>query len=216
MNSIKIVIADDQILFSESLKTVLETRGDSIEVVAVACNGKEAIRKVEIFKPNIVLMDIRMPEMDGVEATRIIRSEFPQTKILILTTFDDDEYISKALKCGATGYLLKNTPPNELLAAIYNAQNGMVMISPSVAAHLANAIELNIPVKKPDWISRLSKREREVLKFISMDLENREIAEKLFIAEQTVKNHISLIYSKLETHSRRETALLGRKHINYL
>ncbi len=217
MSNIRIIIVDDQVLFAESLKTVLETRGDSLEVVSIASNGKEAVKMAEIHNPDIILMDIRMPEMNGVEATKIIRKKFPDIKVLMLTTFDDDEYIHDALSFGATGFLLKNTPPEELISSIYAARNGLVLISPSVAKHLTHGMGHSIKNQKknknlenrPDWLLNLSKRERQVLKLLSEGLDNRDIAEELFIAEQTVKNHVSLIYSKLGTHDRMEVIKLA-------
>ncbi|OQY38833.1 MAG: hypothetical protein B6229_05020 [Spirochaetaceae bacterium 4572_7] len=215
MDNIRILIVDDQILFAESLKTVLETRGDGIEVVSIASNGKEAVKMAEIHNPDLILMDIRMPEMDGVKATKIIRENHPQIKILMLTTFDDDEYIHDALNYGATGFLLKNTPPMELIASIHAARNGLVLISPSVAKHLTDGMSNNLKMKKnsnllanhPEWYLKLSKREKQVLKLLFNGLDNREIADELYIAEQTVKNHVSLIYSKMGTHDRRSTIL---------
>lgn len=210
MNKIRILLVDDQILFAESLKTVLETRGENLEVVSIASNGKEAIKMNDIHKPDLILMDIRMPEMNGVEATKTIRENDSDVKIIMLTTFDDDEYIHDALEYGATGFLLKNTPPSELISSIYAARNGLVLISPSVAKHLTNGMGSNIKNKKkieksPDWLLKLSKREKQVLQLLAQGMDNREIAETLYIAEQTVKNHVSLIYSKIGTHDRRDT-----------
>lgn len=209
MSKIRILLVDDQILFAESLKTVLETRGDNLEVVSIASNGKEAVKMAEIYKPDLILMDIRMPEMNGVAATKAIREKDTEVIIIMLTTFDDDEYIHDALEYGATGFLLKNTPPAELISSIYAARNGLVLISPSVAKHLTSGMGNSIKNKKlleksPEWLLKLSKRERQVLKLLANGLDNKEIAETLFIAEQTVKNHVSLIYSKIGTHDRRE------------
>lgn len=212
MSKIRVIIVDDQLLFAESLKTVLETRSDSIEVISIACNGKEAVKMAEIHKPDLILMDIRMPEMNGVMATKLIREKFPEIKILMLTTFDDDEYIHDALSYGATGFLLKNTPPEELISSINAARNGLVLISPSVAEHLTHGMGNNIKQQKknknlekaPEWLLKLSKREKQVLKLLSEGLDNKDIARELFIAEQTVKNHVSLIYSKLGIHDRLE------------
>ncbi len=217
MDNIRILIVDDQILFAESLKTVIETRADSIEVVNIASNGKEAVKMAGIYKPDIILMDIRMPELNGVQATKIIREQYPDIKILILTTFDDDEYIHDALSFGATGYLLKNTPPTELISSIYAARNGLVLISPSIAKNLANGMGHNLELQKrnqttedtPDWIHKLSKREKQVLKLLAEGLDNSDIADRLYIAVQTVKNHVSLIYSKIGTHDRQSAIKLA-------
>lgn len=217
MDNIRILIVDDQILFAESLKTVIETRADSIEVVNIASNGKEAVKMAGIYKPDIILMDIRMPELNGVQATKIIREQYPDIKILILTTFDDDEYIHDALSFGATGYLLKNTPPTELISSIYAARNGLVLISPSIAKNLANGMGHNLELQKrnqtaedtPNWIHKLSKREKQVLKLLAEGLDNSDIADRLYIAVQTVKNHVSLIYSKIGTHDRQSAIKLA-------
>lgn len=217
MNKIRILIVDDQILFAESLKTVIETRADSIEVVNIASNGKEAVKMAGIYRPELILMDIRMPELNGVQATKIIQEQYPDIKILILTTFDDDEYIHDALNFGATGYLLKNTPPKELISSIYAASNGLVLISPSIAKNLTNGMGHNMELlkknqvtkKTPDWIHKLSKREKQVLKLLAEGLDNRDIADRLYIAVQTVKNHVSLIYSKIGTHNRQSAIKLA-------
>lgn len=214
MNKTNILIVDDQLLFAESLKTVLETRGSNIRVVSIASNGKEAVHMAEIHKPDVVLMDIRMPEMNGVEALRIIKERFPSIIVLMLTTFDDDHYIHSALKYGATGYLLKNTPPDKLISSIYAAHSGMVLISPSIIDHLTHESRMPVPAReKPEWLDELSNREKQVLKLISGGLNNREIADELFIAEQTVKNHVSLIYSKIGAHDRMQAMRLAKEYL---
>ena len=206
MDKTNVLIVDDQLLFAESLKTVLETRGENLNIVNIASNGKEAIRMAELHQPHVILMDIRMPEMNGVEAVKIIKDRYPEIIILMLTTFDDDHYIHNALNNGATGYLLKNTPPEKLIASIYAVKSGMVLISPAIAKHLTH--DSVIPEQsgeKPDWLTELSNREKQVLKLIVNGLNNKEISDELFIAEQTVKNHVSLIYSKVGTHDRMQT-----------
>jgi len=203
MNKTDILIVDDQLLFAESLKTVLETRGEGLNVVSIAANGKEAVHMAGIYNPEIILMDIRMPEMNGVEAVKIIKEKYPEIITIMLTTFDDDTYIHNALTYGAAGYLLKNTPPEKLISSIYAAKNGLVLISPAIIKHLTHdSIKSDIPKEKPDWLNELSRREKQVLKLLSSGLNNKEIANELFIAEQTVKNHVSLIYSKIGTHDR--------------
>jgi DNA-binding NarL/FixJ family response regulator len=214
MKKTKIIIVDDQILFAESLKTVLETRSENIEVVELAANGKEAVKMAEIHTPDLILMDIRMPEMNGVEAVGIIKGRFPEMKVIMLTTFDDDEYIYNALNNGADGYLLKNTPPEKLISSIEAAQNGLVLISPTIIKHLAqDSAKHTISHEKPEWFDELSKREKQVLKLISSGLTNNEIADELFIAEQTVKNHVSLIYNKLGSHDRLKVIRISKNHI---
>ena len=210
MSKISVLLVDDQVLFVESLRTVLETRADDFEVVGVAYNGHEAIECVEREKPEVVLMDVRMPEMDGVEATRIIHKQYPKIQVMMLTTFDDDEYVYEALHHGAVGYLLKDIPPHELIASIRAMREGSVQISPTVAAklverayHTEKRIEQKDTQKAyPPWYENLSKREIEVLKLLSKGYVNREISESLFVAEQTIKNHVSLIYSKMKARNR--------------
>lgn len=210
MEKIKIVLVDDQALFLESLKMVLETRTEDIEVIGSASNGEEAIARVKELNPHIVLMDVRMPVMDGVEATRIIHREFPSVQIMMLTTFDNDEYVYEALHDGAIGYLLKDIPPEELISSIRAMRKGAVQLSPVVAAKLIE--KAYGPKKTPNvsdedahtirLIESLSKREKEILKLIAKGHDNKEIAKTMFIAEQTVKNHVSTIYSKLEARDR--------------
>jgi len=168
----------------------------------------------EIHHPHVILMDIRMPEMNGVEAVKIIKEQYPEIIVLMMTTFDDDHYIHNALNNGATGYLLKNTPPEKLLSSIYAAKSGMVLISPAIVKHLTHDSAVpNTSGEKPDWLDELSNREKQVLKLIVNGLNNKEISDELFIAEQTVKNHVSLIYSKIGTHDRMQTIRTAKDFI---
>jgi len=208
---IKIVIVDDQALFVEGLKNILEMRTKDLKVVSTACDGKQAIEVVDEYNPDIVLMDVRMPNMDGVISTAIIHKKHPNIKVMMLTTFDDDEYVHEALNNGAVGYLLKTARPSELIASIRAVHEGIVQISPTIAAKLlkterytqkeANSKESG-EKGKPYWINYLSHREKEILKYVLEGLSNRQIAERLYISEQTVKNHLSIIYSKMDVHSR--------------
>lgn len=218
MGKIKVVLADDQILFVESLKTVLETRAKDISVVGIAHDGLQAIELAEKEHPDIVLMDVRMPNMDGVEATRTINERYPEIQVVMLTTFDDDEYVREALHYGAVGYLLKDIPPYELITSVRAVKEGAVLISPVIANKLVEQIyrndnksstESEHPNAEPSWIGSLSKREKEVLNQISQGYDNKEIAKRLFIAEQTVKNHVSVIYSKLGAHNRMQAMQLA-------
>jgi len=214
MNKTKVLIVDDQLLFAESLKTVLETRSNDLEVVSIAANGKEAVHMAEIHSPRIILMDIRMPEMNGVEAVKIIKEKYPSIIVIMLTTFDDDHYIHNALKNGATGYLLKNTPPEKLISSIKAAESGLVLVSPSIIEHLTHNSPLpEAPKEPPSWLTELSNREKQVLKLITGGMNNREIADELFIAEQTVKNHVSLIYSKIGAHDRMQVIRIAKDFI---
>lgn len=210
MGKIKIVLVDDQTLFVESLKTVLETRTEDLQVVGVANDGKRAVEVVAETSPDIVLMDVRMPLMNGVESTRLIKERFPNMRVLMLTTFDDDQYVVEALRLGAVGYLLKNMPPSELISAIRAVYEGGVLISPQVANKLLGLItnpqskagEEDDNERTGSLVNQLSSREKEILQLMAEGLDNKEIAGKLYIAEQTVKNYVSIIYSKLGVRDR--------------
>lgn len=210
MDKIKIVLVDDQTLFVESLRTVLETRADDLQVVGVANDGRQAVEVVAETDPDIVLMDVRMPGMNGVESTRLIKEQYPKTRVLMLTTFDDDQYVVEALRLGAVGYLLKNMPPSELISAIRAVYEGGVLISAQVANKLVGLIA-NPQTRSGDaqpnnsiaaLVNQLSGREKEILQLMAEGLDNKEIAKRLFIAEQTVKNYVSVIYSKLGVRDR--------------
>lgn len=204
---IRLLLVDDQVLLLESLRTVLEHDSKDFEVVAVAHDGNEAIAAVREKKPDVILMDIRMPNLDGVEATKAIKAEFPDAHILVLTTFDDDSYVQHAIQWGAEGYLLKNMPPAELAHAIRAVHSGMIMMSPEIAKKLVGETgrQTTRADREPALLEsgeQLSKRELEVLQMMAEGMGNRQISEKLFIAEQTVRNHVSMIYSKLDAHDR--------------
>ncbi len=210
MNRIRVMLADDQRLFVESLKSVLETRAEDVSVIGIAKDGAEAVEMAIRLNPDIVLMDLRMPAMDGVEATKRIKERAPGIQVVMLTTFDDDEYVREALLCGAVGYLLKDIPPSEVIASLRAVKEGSVLISAPIAAKLIGRIaELEDAPHHPERAERdpgklqsLSGREREVLDLLAEGLDNREIADRLFLAEQTVKNLVSMIYSKIGTHNR--------------
>lgn len=208
MDKIKLLLVDDQTLFVESLKTVLRTRAKDMIVIGVANDGPSALEMVAGEQPDVILMDVRMPRMNGVETTRQIKEKFPLIKVLMLTTFDDDDYVVEALKLGAVGYLLKDMPPSELIKAIRAVHEGGVLISPKVAAKIVDKlINPAGKARNPDpelnlLVNELSNREKEVLRLLAQGFDNKEIANRLFIAEQTVKNHVSIIYSKLGVHDR--------------
>lgn len=213
MKKIRLLIVDDQKLFAESLETVLSLRFGNFEVAGVVGNGREALEWVQQHAFDVILMDVRMPVMDGVEATRRIREEFPEDRIVMLTTFKDDEYVLQALKNGAMGYVLKNTPVEDLAATIEAARHGLVQLSPDLVPGLVDRpdppVEIDEgPVERPEWIAFLSAREKEILQLMAEGLDNTSISEKLFIAPQTVKNHVSQIYSKIGTKDRMEAVRL--------
>jgi DNA-binding NarL/FixJ family response regulator len=205
MKKIRLLLVDDQVLFVESLKSVIETKTEDIEVVGIARNGEQAIEAVEKRTPDIVLMDVRMPIMDGVEATRRIHDKSPDVRILVLTTFDEDKYVMDAIRHGALGYLLKDIPPSELIAAIRAVNEGASLVSPALLTKIFGdrALSDTKEIGQNElWHERLSNREMEILELVSEGYENRQIAEKLFIAEQTVRNYVSGIYAKIGVHSR--------------
>ncbi len=216
MEKIKVVLVDDQTLFAESLRTVLETRADDMIVVGVAGDGGRAVEVVAETSPDVVLMDVRMPGINGVESTRLIKERYPETRVLMLTTFDDDQYVIEALRLGAVGYLLKNMPPAELISAIRAVHEGGVLISPQVANKLVGL--LTGSQNKPEGnnqieslANQLSSREKEILQLMAEGLDNKEIAKILFIAEQTVKNYVSVIYSKLGVKDRIQASRMVMK-----
>jgi DNA-binding NarL/FixJ family response regulator len=215
---ITLLLADDHVLFCESLRTVLATEAHDIDVIGIARDGKEVLALVEERHPDVVLMDVRMPGMDGVQATRLIHERFPGTRVMMLTTFDDDEYVREAMKYGAEGYLLKDTPLPNLIIAIRALQEGVVQVSPAVVMKLAGGAPAHTGAGQqaepdggaPAWVRSLSPREKEIARLVAQGLDNPEIARALFIAEQTVKNHMSDIYFKLGVHDRGKVAVLVR------
>jgi len=209
---IRVLIADDQAMFAEGLKTILESRAPDIEVTSIVRDGREAWEAVAASAPDIVLMDVRMPVMDGVEATKRIHAAYPDVRIVVLTTFDDDEYVKLSLANGAIGYLLKNRPPAELIASIRAVQGGILQIDPAVSKALIRDItarELDDDEFLRDLYS-LTHREREVLRLLVQACDNHQIGARLGIAEQTVRNYVSSIYTKLGIVNRLEVM----RHMN--
>ena len=197
----KILIADDHPVVREGLVTMLSREND-IEVVGEAQNGKVAIEKARELKPDIVLMDLRMPEVDGIEAIRRIKSENPQVKFIVLTTYDNDEYIFKGIEAGARAYLLKDAPRAELFKAIRAVSRGESLIEPAIAGKVLDRFaELSRQTQSPE---ALSERELEVLTLIAKGTSNKLIATNLNIGESTVKTHIQSIFHKLNVSDRTE------------
>ncbi len=226
MSPLRLLLADDQELFVNGLRRIVEMTADDIEVVGIAATGQEAIDLADEKRPDVVLMDVRMPELDGVAATREIRARHPETHIIMLTTFDDDEYVHDAIEYGARGYLLKDIPPDDLIKAVRSVGDVPVLISPSVLERLFSAPTTAETRARPgahhddtgrrDEIpssvrSALTPREQQVLELMIRDFNNSEIAEKLSIAERTVRNYVSLIYDKLMVDSRFELMRLVRE-----
>jgi len=230
---LKILLADDQSLFAESLKTFLNNYAEDMVVMDIAHNGREAVVMAEKYLPDVILMDIRMPEMDGVEAVKKIKELFPEIKIIMLSTYKEDIFVHSALKAGASGYLLKDISPTELIAAIRALDGGVMQISPEIVRQMIQQRYnpqplLNIPREKnidkpnhPDgeginnesfeWLGELTHREREIFTLLAIGYDNEQIAEKFNLAIQTVRNQVSTVYSKLGVKDRFEIIRLANK-----
>ncbi|MBW3661475.1 MAG: response regulator transcription factor [Actinobacteria bacterium] len=208
-DTIRLVIADDHELFRRGLRMVLEDE-DDIEVVGEAGDGQAAVEMAESEVPDVIVMDVRMPSLSGIEATRKIKEDLPHTKILMLTISDEEDDLYEAIKAGANGYLLKEISIDEIGNAVRSVHAGQSLISPSMASKLLN--EFASMVKKEEEkqqvpVPRLTPREMEVLEHVAQGMNNREIAKALFISENTVKNHVRNILEKLHLHSRMEAVV---------
>ena len=206
--TIRVIVADDQSMVRAGFRMLLGGE-DDIEVVAEASNGLEAVDKAARYDPTVVLMDIRMPELDGLEATRRILAADDTARVLILTTFDLDEYVYEALRAGASGFVLKDEPPEQLLAAIRTVAAGDALLSPAVTRRvIAQFTRIPRPTP-PKELGDLSEREREVFRLIARGLSNGEIAQELFISETTVKTHVTHILAKLGLRDRVQAVVLA-------
>ena len=229
MKGIRVLLVDDQALLREGFRRLLELEGEAIEVVGTAGDGQEALALVERLAragraPDVALMDVRMPRMDGVQATALLRERFPAVRVLMLTTFDDEQPIFAGLNAGAKGYLLKDVTAEQLVEAIRAVHRGESPLQPSVAAklvarltdasHAADAQAEKDPPRAAAGmpVDELTEREREILLHVARGDNNREIGEALFITEGTVKNHVSNILSKLALRDRTQAALWAREH----
>lgn len=208
---IKVLIADDQELIRESLKIVLSS-DEKIEVIDTVSNGSDVIKSVGKNNPDVILMDIRMPEMDGVQCTKVIKEMYKDIKIIVLTTFDDDEYIFDAIKYGASGYLLKGVSMKELIEGIHTVAKGGAMINPDIATKVVKLFSqlakgsLGIKVNKKN-IETIGKTEWKVIQQVGRGLSNKEIAKVLFLSEGTVRNYLSQALNKLELRDRTQLAI---------
>jgi DNA-binding NarL/FixJ family response regulator len=215
---IKVLLVDDQSLIRQGLKALLELEAD-LEIIGEAENGKQAVNLSTQLQPDVVLMDIRMPIMDGVAATKEIQKSCPGIKILVLTTFDDDEYIKAALQHGAMGYLLKDTPSEELAVAIRAVYKGYAQLGPGIVKKLVTQFSTVIPNQTPPVppnLTELTPREKEVLQLIATGANNKEIAQKLYISEGTVKNHVTNILNRLDLRDRTQAAIIANTYLGYL
>jgi DNA-binding NarL/FixJ family response regulator len=210
MQEIRVLIAEDQTLMREGLQTILDLE-DGFAVVGTASNGSEAIEQARTLQPDVVLMDVQMPEVNGVQATAHIAAELPTTRVIILTTFDYDEYVFEGIKAGARGYLLKETPASELLAAIRRVYAGEHIVQPQIAARMITEFSQRRVAPAQPAYEPLSERELAVLRLLAEGMSNRTIAAQLNLAEGTVKNYVSTILDKLHAANRTQAARFARE-----
>jgi DNA-binding NarL/FixJ family response regulator len=207
---IRILLVDDQDLFRQGLAALLDLEED-LTIVAQAGNGQEAIVQAGETQPDVILMDMRMPVCDGVTATQAIHQRFPWMRILVLTTFDEDDYIWQSLQAGASGYLLKSTPSGQLATAIRTLHQGHSQLGPTIASKVF--AQMNQPAVASGEHYRFSERESEILALLGKGLNNREIAQQLYLTEGTVKNHISRILAEMGMRDRTQVALWAQKNL---
>jgi DNA-binding NarL/FixJ family response regulator len=214
---IRVLVVDDHAVVRQGLRTFIALQ-DDMEVVGEGANGIEAVELVTRLKPDVILLDLIMPEMDGVEATRIILERAPRSRVLILTSFGEDDKVFPAIRAGAQGYLLKDIQPLDLVQAVRDACQGKAQLHPDIARRLMAAVSRDMlpqqekQTSQPKEMESLTEREHEVLQLIAEGLTNRDIAGKLFISEKTVKTHVSNILGKLELADRTQAAIFALRH----
>ncbi len=208
---IRVLICDDQEMVCEGLRVILSS-APGIQVVGVARDGAQALELVPSARPDLVLMDLKMPGMNGIQATRLLRERYPQVRVLVLTTYDADEWVLDAVRSGAAGYLLKDTPREALIAAVKGTVEGKTHIDPNVAGKLLAQIAASPPRAKTSIAETLSEREREVLQMLARGLTNADIAERLHLSEGTVRNYVSAVLAKLEVSDRTQAAVLALRY----
>lgn len=204
---IRILIVDDQALARDGLELIVGSAPD-FEIIGTAENGAEAVERVGKLAPHLVLMDLKMPVMNGVQATRRIRAQFPDVQVLVLTTYDADEWVFDAVRAGASGYLLKDSPRTAIIEAIYDTVNGQTAVSPAIAQKLYQFVQQGNP-QNTDIAEKLNDRERIILSLLANGLTNAQIAERIHLAEGTVRNYVSGIFSKLDVMDRTQAAAVA-------
>jgi len=205
---VRVVICDDQVVVCEGLRAILSTAA-GIEVVGIAYDGEEAVKLVAQLAPDVALMDLKMPQMNGVKATRVIRAQYQHTHVLVLTTYDFDEWVFDAIRAGAAGYLLKDTPRDALVSSILGTASGKTYVDPAVAGKLFTQVSRGSAPPSRELANILSERELDVLRLVACGLSNTDIAQKLFLSEGTVRNYVSAILNKLEVADRTQAAVLA-------
>jgi two-component system, NarL family, response regulator LiaR len=209
---IRVLICDDQAIVCDGLEAILSTDRE-IEVVGLAANGAQAIELAQKTKPDLVLMDLKMPVMNGIQATQAIREQLPETRVLVLTTYDDDEWVFDAIRSGAAGYMLKDTPRDKLIPAIKDTVAGKTHVDPGVASKLFKYIaQGTVGQPASSFAAELSVREREVLQLITQGLSNTEIAQELHLSDGTVRNYVSALFTKLGVSDRTQAAILALRY----
>ena len=207
----KVIICDDQAIVRDGLVMLLKLEPD-IEVVGTAGDGTEAVEMVKDKRPDLILMDLKMPIMNGVEATREIRAKYAEVKILVLTTYADDEWVFDAIQAGASGYLLKDTPREELIKAVRGTITGKTYVDPSIAGKVLDQVSSHQTQPATLITSKLTEREIEVLRLIARGLSNADIADQLFLSDGTVRNHVSAVLAKLGVSDRTQAAVIAIQH----
>ena len=209
---IRVLICDDKAIVCDGLEAILST-DDEIDVVGLASNGAQAVELAQKTKPDLVLMDLKMPGMNGIQATRAIREQLPHTRVLVLTTYDADEWVFDAIRSGAAGYMLKDTPRDRLIPAIKDTVAGKTHVDPVVAGKLFQYIAQD-SMGQPDstFAAELSERELEVLQLIANGFSNAEIAQKLHLSDGTVRNYVSAVFAKLGVSDRTQAAVLALRY----
>jgi DNA-binding NarL/FixJ family response regulator len=208
---IRVVVCDDQDVVREGLRAIVGT-APGMQVVGVACDGAEVVDVVERTRPDVVLMDLNMPVVTGVQATRVLHEKFPTVKVLVLTTYDADEWVFDAIRAGASGYLLKDAPRADLIAAIAGTAAGKTFVDAQVAGKLFSQIASPTVARDTTLASAFSDRERDVLRLLAQGLSNAEIAGRLFLSEGTIRNYVSAIFEKLGVSDRTRAALMAVRH----
>ena len=207
----KVLICDDQAIVRDGLELLLNLEHD-IEVVGLAQDGAEAVELVARHAPDLVLMDLKMPGMNGIEATRQIRAHHPEVRVLVLTTYDDDAWVFDAIRAGAAGYILKDTPREEVIQAVRGTVAGKSFVDPNVAGKLLGHVANRQSEPASQLTDQLTEREVDVLRLLARGLNNADIAAKLYLSEGTVRNHVSAIYTKLDVDDRTQAAILALRH----
>jgi len=207
----KVIICDDQEIVRDGLALLLKLDRD-IEVVGLAQNGAEAVTLAARLVPDLVLMDLKMPVMNGIEATRQIRAAQPATRVLVLTTYDDDEWVFDAIRAGASGYLLKDTPREEVIRAVKGTVEGKTYVDPAIAGKVLNQVAGGQTRSSTQITGQLTEREVAVLRLLAQGLSNAGIAERLHLSEGTVRNHVSAILTKLQVADRTQAAVIALQH----